>query len=205
MLNKKLSFLVLPLMATLTLQANDPFLQDPFGDDIFKEMMQMQENMDKMFERMNNRMQQRTTRQIAPIGTYKIQQQSQFSDKGDHYEFVSTIPESKDNKIDINIQNSVMSITAQIIQKQENKTANGYSSSSFMRMYQQSMPLPIDADESTTNMAYVDGKLVVSVKKKKGATKNIMPAKVETKQSTTKENNTSIKKKTIHSDKDSMS
>jgi HSP20 family molecular chaperone IbpA len=201
MLNKKLSLLVLPLVATLSLQANDPFndpfFQDPFGDDIFKEMMQMQQNMDKMFNRMHQRMQQRTSRQIAPMGTYKIQQQSQFVDKGDHYEFVTTIPESKENQIDINTQNGVMSITAKIIQKHETKTANGYSSSSSMQMYQQSMPLPQDADEATINMGYVDGKLVVSVKKKKGVSsaKSIVP-KIEVKkeENKTKETNTTIKK-----------
>ena len=40
-----------------------------------------------------------------------------------------------------------MSITLKIIQKQENKTTNGYSSSSSMYMYQLSMPFPNDADE----------------------------------------------------------
>jgi len=198
MLNKKLSLLVLPLVATLSLQANDPFLSDPFGDNIFKEMMQMQQDMDRMFERMHNRMQQRTTRQISPMmGTYQIQQQSQFVDKGNHYEFLTTIPESKENQIDINTQNGVMSITAKIIQKQETKSANGYSSSSSMRMYQQSMPLPQDADESTVTMAYENGKLVVSVKKKKDVNNaKIVVPKVEVKKEDkkSKETNTTIKK-----------
>ena len=198
MLNKKLSLLVLPLVVTLSLQANDPFLSDPFGDNIFKEMMQMQQDMDRMFERMHNRMQQRTTRQISPMmGTYQIQQQSQFVDKGNHYEFLTTIPESKENQIDINTQNGVMSITAKIIQKQETKSANGYSSSSSMRMYQQSMPLPQDADESTVTMAYENGKLVVSVKKKKDVNNaKIVVPKVEVKKEDKKikETNTTIKK-----------
>jgi HSP20 family molecular chaperone IbpA len=182
MLNKKLSLFVLPLVATLSLHANDPFMQDPFGDDIFKEMMQMQQEMDKMFERMHSRMQQRSINQIAPMGTYRIQQPSQFVDKSDHYEFVTTIPESKENQIDIHTENGVMAITAKIIQKQETKTANSYSSSSSMRMYQQSVPLPDDADEATINMGYVDGKLVISVNKKKGANviKNA-PVKMEKK------------------------
>ena len=197
MLNKKFSLLVLPFVATLSLQANDPFFSDPFGDNIFKEMMQMQQDMDMMFNRMHQRMQQRSTRQIAPIGTYKIQQQSQFIDKGDHYEFATTIPESKENQIDINTQNGVMSITAKIIQKHETKTANGYSSSSSMQMYQQSMPLPQDADDTTINMTYVDGKLVVSVKKKKGASSaKIVAPKTEVKKEEKKssESNTTIKK-----------
>ena len=212
MLNKKLSLLVLPLLTTLSLQANDPFFQDPFGDDIFKEMMQMQQNMDKMFERMHQRIQQRSTNQIAPMGTYKIQQPSQFVDKRDHYEFVTTIPESKENQIDIHTENGVMAITAKIIQKQEHKTANSYSSSSSMRMYQQSVPLPNDADESSINMGYVDGKLVVSVNKKKGANviKNA-PVKMEKKTETNvktieqKKDENNTKKKLKVSDDSSMS
>jgi HSP20 family molecular chaperone IbpA len=206
MLTKKLSLLVLPLAVTLSLQANDPFFSDPFGDDIFKEMMQMQQNMDKMFERMHNRMQQRTTRQIAPMGTYQIQQQSQFVDKGDHYEFSTTIPESKENQIDVNTQNGVMSITAKIIQKNETKTANGYSSSSSMQMYQQSMQLPQDADDATITMAYVNGKLVVSVKKKAtNSTKSVVPQiKVKKEDNKSKETNTTIKKMKV-GDSSSMS
>jgi len=216
MLNKKLSLFVLPLVATLSLSANDPFndpfFQDPFGDDIFKEMMQMQRNMDKMFERMHNRIQQRTTNQIAPMGTYKIQQPSQFIDKNDHYEFVTTIPESKENQIDIHTENGVMAITAKIIEKHEHKTANSYSTSSSMRMYQQSVPLPSDADEATINMGYVDGKLVISVNKKNGAKviKNT-PVKVEKKTETKvktvepKKDENNTKKKLQVSDDSSMS
>lgn len=170
MLDKKLSFLLLPFVISFTLEAkeptSDPFFQDPFGDNIFKEMMAMQKDMDAMFQRMHNRMQQRTSRQVSPMGTFKIQNQGHFVDKGDHYSFTTTIPESKDNQIDLNTQNAVMSITAKIIQKQENNTTHGYSSSSSMRMYQQRMLLPSDADESTINMQYVDKLLVISVEKK---------------------------------------
>ena len=176
--NKKLSLLVLPLVATLSLHANDPmhdpFFNDPFGDDIFKEMMQMQKNMDKMFQRMHQRIQQRTTSQIAPLGTYKIQQQSQFVDKGDHYEYITNIPENKENQIDIKANNGVLSITAKIIEKQENKTANSYSTSSSMRMYQQSIPLPQDADEGSLGATYKNKKLVISVKKNKQSV-NVLP------------------------------
>ena len=200
MLNKKLSLLLLPFVATFSLHANDPFndpfFKDPFGDDIFKEMMQMQRDMDKMFERMHNRMQQRNTRQITPMGTYRIDIQNQFEDKGDHYEFVSNIPESKENQIDIHAQNGVVSITAKIIQKQENKSANTYSTSSTMQMYQQRMPLPSDADEQSVNMMYKDGKLVVTVQKKKGTAVPVTSNKIDGNNGVKKmqENNASIKK-----------
>jgi len=226
MLHNKLSLFVLPLFTTLSLQANDPFMQDPFGDDIFKEMMQMQQDMDKMFNRMNQRIQQRSIRSVSPIGTYKIAQPQAFVDKKDHYEYVTSIPENKENQIDINAKDGVMSITAKIIEKQENKTANSYSSSSSMRMYQQSIPLPTDADAGSISAEYKDGKLVISVKKLKNVPKiqsNIhingkatIPNKIEkkpkekkqtdpTESNGTKEKNSTKKKININSDVPSIS
>ncbi len=186
MLSKKLSLLVLPLVATLSLQAqnpfNDPFFNDPFGDDIFKEMLQVQKEMDQMFTRMQERRQQRSSGMISPLGTYKIAVQNQFVDKGDVYELVTNIPESKENHIDVKTENGIMSVTAKIVQKQENKTGHSITTSRSVRMYQQSTPLPQDADENSLKVAYKNGKLVISISKNKTAKStivNTMPSKVE--------------------------
>jgi len=166
---KKLSLLVLPLVATFSLQANDPFsdpfFQDPFGDEIFKEMMQVQQNMDKMFQRMHERMQQRSSGLLSPLGTYHITTPNQFTATKDGYELRTNIPQSKENHIDIHTQNGVMSITAKIIEKQESKTANSVSQSSSVRMYQQTAPLPKDADENSVEILYKEGRVVVHLKK----------------------------------------
>jgi HSP20 family molecular chaperone IbpA len=162
---------VLPLITTLSLQANEPlndsFFSDPFGDDIFKEMMQMQQDMDKMFSRMQHRMQQRSSGLISPLGTYKITQNTQFTDLGDRYKLITSIPENKENKIDISIKDGQLSIQAKIIEKHENKSTHGYSNSSSMRMYQQNMSIPSDADASSVSAEYKDKKLVIYIKKKK--------------------------------------
>ena len=114
MLKKKLTLLALPLVAAVSLQAqspvndpfNDPFFQDPFGDDIFKEMSQMQQKMDEMFRKMQQRINQRSARLVHPgMGMYKLSAQSEFTDKGDHYELVTNIPESKENHINIRTEN----------------------------------------------------------------------------------------------------
>ena len=198
MLNKKLSLLVLPFVATLSLQANDPFFNDPFGDDIFKEMMQMQQNMDKMFNRMNQRMQQRSTRLVSPLGTYKLASTHQFMDKGDYYELETTIPENKENQIDITINKGLLSISAKIIEKHESKTANGYSSSSSMRMYQQSMAVPSDADENSVTATYQNKKLLINIDKKKENTHTahitIHKENIKKETNTTKESNSTSKK-----------
>ena len=219
MLNKKLSLLVLPLVATLSLHANDPFFDDPFGDDIFKEMMHMQQNMDKMFDRMQNRMQQRATRQITPMKSYKIIQQSEFVDKGNSYEFITNIPENKENQIDIVSKDGVLSITAKIIEKHETKTQSGFSSSSSMRMYQRSINLPNDVDENSIEAKYKDGKLVISIEKKNHVQKPVTHIKIHKKETqkiekpdanttetnSTKENNNTQKNMKSNSDMSSMS
>ncbi len=168
---------MLPLAATLSLHAsdpfNDPFFNDPFGDDIFKEMMQMQHKMDKMFEQMQHRMNQRSSGLVSPLGTYRMAVGNQLADKGDHYELMTSIPESKENHIDIKTANGMMNITAKIVQEKEKKGPNSVSQSRSVRMYQQSTSLPADADESAIKTEYRNGRLIVSIGKKKGAAKAV--------------------------------
>jgi len=176
MLSKKLSLFVLSLVATLSLQAqdpfNDPFFNDPFGDDIFKEMLQTQKKMDQMFSRMQHRRQQRSSGLVSPLGTYKMAVQNQFADKGDHYALMTNIPESKENHIDVNTDNGMLSVSAKIVKEKENKNNNTVSTSRFVRMYQQSTSLPNDADENSIKAGYKNGKLVITVSKIRTAKKN---------------------------------
>jgi HSP20 family molecular chaperone IbpA len=96
---------------------------------------------------------------------------SQFIDKGDHYKLITNIPGSKESHIDINTANGMMSITAKIIRENEKKTTGMISRSSSVQMYQQAVSMPHDADETTIKTAYENGKLVISINKKKGSTK----------------------------------
>ncbi len=204
MLTKKLSIFILPLVATISLQAqnpvNDPFFNDPFGDDIFKEMLQMQKNMDQMFSRMQHRRQQRSSGLVSPLGTYKMAVQNQFSDKGDHYELMTNIPENKENHININTDNGVMSVSAKIVEEKENKNNNTLSTSRSVRMYQQSTTLPNDADENSIKAGYKNGKLVITVSKistakKSSAAVTSAPSKVEKKSGEKTESSSSKEQK----------
>ena len=179
MLRKKLSLLALPLVAAVSLQAqtpfndpfNDPFFQDPFGDDIFKEMMQMQRQMDEMFVRMQQRINQRSARLVHPsMGMYKLAAQSEFVDKGDHYELVTNIPESKENHIDIRTQNGMLTISAKIVHEEQQKTNGMISTSKSIQSFQQSTSLPSDADEGSIKSEFKNGRLVISIAKRQSAT-----------------------------------
>jgi len=167
MIRKKLALSILTLATTLSLQAGDPFFNDPFGDNIFQEMMQMQRDMDRMFERMHQRMQQRSSALISPIGTYRVTQQSQFVDKGDHYSFQTDIPESKENTVNISVDHHTLNIQAKVVKTEETNQNGMRSYQSYMSMYQRSLPLPQDADESSMKSAYENGYLTITFNKLK--------------------------------------
>lgn len=184
---KKVSAVLVPLIAAVSLHAqspmhdpfDDPFFQDPFGDDIFKEMMQMQRQMDEMFRRMQERINQRHARMIAPLGTYHLTSRSMFSDKGDRYEMVTDIPESKENNINIRVENGMLSISAKIVHE-EKRNVNGYvSTSRSVQVYQNAVSLPADADENGIKTEFRNGKLVIVVPKKKGAKAIATPQSVQ--------------------------
>jgi len=167
MVRKKIALSILPLVASLSVQANDPFFNDPFGDNIFQEMMQMQRDMDRMFDRMHQRMRQRSTALISPIGTYKISQQSQFVDIGDQYKFKTDIPESKENTVNISVDDHVLNLQAKVVKTEETNQNGIRSYQKYMSMYQRSLPLPVDADENSMKSAYTDGYLTITFQKKK--------------------------------------
>lgn len=170
MKSNKVLAVLMALVASVSLHANDPFFNDPFGDDIFTEMMQMQRQMDRMFEQMHQRMQQRSKALISPIGTYKIATQSQFEDKGDRYVYRTDIPKSKENTIKLSVDNHRLTVDAKVVKKEETKRNGMVSYQSYMSMYQRSLSLPADADESRMKSAYKDGYLTITFKKRSGST-----------------------------------
>jgi len=115
---------------------------------------------------MEQRMHQRSTRLVSPLGTYKLATQSQFVDKGDHYELLTNIPQSKENHIDIRTENGMLSISAKIVHEEEKKGNGMISTSRSVQMYQQSTNIPADADESGIQSSFKDGKLVIVIPKK---------------------------------------
>lgn len=172
MLSKKILLFVLPFMAMVSLQANDPFFDDPFGDDIFKEMYQMQKEMDKVFERMQQRMEQRTqllhypTRQNL-LGQKGMARTQLIEDKGTYYEYNTQIPENKNNQIDVNIENGILYLKATLDSLKKTEQSNIKMQQHSMRMLQRSETLPNDADVNTLKGEYKKGFFVLTLQKKK--------------------------------------
>lgn len=175
MFSKKIAFFVLPFMTMVSLQANDPFFDDPFGDDIFKEMYEMQKEMDKVFERMHERMNQRTklwnypTRQTFIPGN-RMRTESLLEDKGTHYEYHTQIPENQNNQIDISINNGVLHLKATVDTIKKSNEPHMKMQQHYVSMIQRSETLPQDADARSLKSEYKNGLLVLTLQKKKGFT-----------------------------------
>ena len=173
MLSKKILLFILPLIAMSSLQANDPFFNDPFGDDIFKEMYQMQKDMDKIFERMHQRMEQRTqlwnnqTRQSLIPNNNSMIRQSALVDKGTYYEYNTQIPESQNNQIDIAIKDGVLHLKATVDTVKKSNQSNMNMQQHYVSMMQRSERLPNDADPSSLKSEYKNGIFVLTLQKKK--------------------------------------
>jgi len=194
MISKKLSLFVLPLMTMVSLQANDPIFNDPFGDDIFKEMYQMQKEMDKVFERMQERMDQRTklwnypTSQTFVPGN-RIRTESLLEDKGTYYTYNTQIPENQNNQIDISINDGVLHLKATIDTVEKSNEPNMNMQQHYVSMIQRSETLPQDADARSLKSEYKNGLLVLTLQKNKSLSQTVVQPEKEKKSEETIENN----------------
>jgi HSP20 family molecular chaperone IbpA len=188
MFRKKISLFILPLIAMSSLHANEPFFNDPFGDDIFKEMYQMQKEMDKVFERMQERMNQRTqlwnypTRQTFIPGK-RTRTETLLVDKGTHYEYNTQIPEGPNNQIDISINDGILHFKATVDTVKKTKNPNMQMQQHYVSMVQRSETLPKDADPRSLKSEYKNGQLILTLQKMKGSSQPTVKEKAKEKSS----------------------
>lgn len=200
MLSRKISVLVLALMSSVTIEANSYLFGNHFRDDIFEDMKNMQEQMDYIFDRVNQRVQSHDN--LIPLNSIRgnrVSNMNSFVDRGDRYEIHTDIPESKENQIDINAKDGVLSIEATVTKVEEIRKPNSISHSRYTQSYNENIALPKDADISTMKIDYQDKKLIITINKNnqtketpkvetsKEPEKTISPKESNT---TTKENNT---------------
>ena len=198
MIKNKITFLLLPLLSAVTLQANDPVIDDPFGDDLFKEMYEMQKEMDKVFERMNQRMQMRSQQLSQPNMQYHMpsmtpSNENMFIDKGTHYLYNTGVEANKDNEINLSVRDGQLTFRAKVTHTSTTQQQGMQSQQSYTSVMQRSQTLPEDADEHSIKMEEENGMIVVTIQKKQSslktmpASKEAAPEPVEKKRSTNPE------------------
>jgi len=195
MLKNKISFLLLPILGAVTLQANDPFFDDPFGDDLFKEMYEMQKEMDKVFERMHQRMQMRSQQLNQPNMQFHIpsmnpSNESIFVDKGTHYLYNTGVEANKENEINLSVRDGILTFRAKVTHRSKTQQQGVQSQQSYTSVMQRSQSLPADADAHSVKMDEEKGMIVVTIEKKKSVqkpapvSKEAMPKTMEEKRAT---------------------
>ena len=162
---KTIATLLLPIAATLTLQA-EPVTPLMDNSDIFKEMQKMQQEMDKVFERFNQRFFK------DPLGKdffkeFSTSPRLDIRDKGDLYEIKVDLPGSSTNQIDVSAKDHVLTIKAGTVETKEQNQSNIIKKERFVNQFQRVETLPEDADESTLKTDFKDGVLTITLKKKK--------------------------------------
>lgn len=152
----------------------------------------MQKEMDKVFERMHERMNQRTklwnypTSQTFVPGN-RIRTASLLEDKGSYYAYNTQIPENKNNQIDISINDGVLHLKATVDTVKKSSEPNMNMQEHYVSMIQRSETLPQDADPRSLKSEYKNGLLVLTLEKKKTLSQPAVKAKETSKTEEVKE------------------
>lgn len=162
---KTIATLLLPIAATLTLQAEPvkPFMDN---SDIFKEMQRMQQEMDRVFEHFNQRFFKDPVNKDF-FKEFSVSPRLDIRDKGDLYEIKVDLPGSSTNQIDVSAKDHVLTIKAGTVETKEENQSNIIKKERFVNQFQRVETLPEDADESTLKTDFKDGVLTITLKKKK--------------------------------------
>jgi HSP20 family protein len=184
MLKNKISLLLLPVLSAVTLQASDPFFDDPFGDDLFKEMYEMQKEMDRVFERMHQRMEKRSQQLNQPNMQFHLPSmapsaESIFVDKGTHYLYNTGVEANKENEINLSVRDGILTFRAKVTHTSQTQKQGVQSQQSYTSVMQRSQSLPEDADAQSIKMEEESGMIVVKIRKKKSSQKSTPAAQKE--------------------------
>lgn len=181
MLKNKITLALIPILSTFTLQAADPFFDDPFGNDMFEEMKEMQREMDKVFERMQKRMDERRERLNHPNTQFNMpvmgsRTSEMFVDRGSYYEYDTGVEANKENEINLSVRDGILTFKAKVTKSSASTQQGMQSQQRYTSMMQRSQTLPHDADENTVKMEEKKGVIVVTIQKKKVPLKPLHPA-----------------------------
>lgn len=145
---------------------NSPSMPFDFDNwDPFDDLQSMQDQMDRLFNTTQNRF------MLSPFfdkkdKLFRLFPQTDLEEKSDRYIVTMNIPGSKEAKINVSIENNVLSVSAETIMNREKKEG-----SNFLKMerrtgiFQRSLTLPGPV-KGTMETKYKDGVLTIILPKK---------------------------------------
>lgn len=173
MMNKKILISLITALtlgsSSLSADSNLTTTAKPF--DPFVEMQKMHEEMDKIFNNFNQKMQNDGAfDKFKPFknSDFGIQPDIDLKDKGNHYELKANIPGADNQKINVITKDGMLKIEATTKKSSEKKEGDKYlKEERYVGSYTRMLSLPKDADEANVSNSYKDGVLTVTINKKK--------------------------------------
>ncbi len=147
----------------------DPFRQFALSNNLninpFEEFKRMQEQMNKIFGSFNAKFQNEPDFDRF-FKDFTVSPSLDMRDMGDKYVINVNIPGSKENNIKVSIKNHILKVEAKTSNKIDKKNSHYIQQERFVGKFEREITLPSDADENSLKTKYLNGVLVITLKKK---------------------------------------
>jgi len=149
--------------------SNDPFKQFALSNNLtlnpFKEFQKMQEEMNRVFGSFNARFQNDPDFDKF-FKDFTVSPSLDMKDLGDKYVINVNIPGSKENNIKVSVKNHILKVEAKTSNKINKKNSHFIQQERYIGNFEREITLPSDADENSLKTKYINGVLVITLKKK---------------------------------------
>ncbi len=148
-------------------QIVDPFKEFALNSNLnpFKEFQKMQEEMDRLFGSFNAKFQNDPDFDKF-FRDFTVSPSLDMKDMGDKYVINVNIPGSKENNIKVSVKNHILKVEATTKNKTDKKGSHYIQKERFIGKFEREITLPSDADENSLKTKYINGVLVITIKKK---------------------------------------
>jgi len=147
----------------------DPFkqfvLSNNFKLNPFKEFQKMQEEMNRVFGSFNARFSNDPDFDKF-FKDFTVSPSLDMKDMGDKYVININIPGSKENSVKVSVKNHILKVEAKTTNQINKKDSHFIQQERFVGNFEREITLPANADENSLKTKYVNGVLVITLKKK---------------------------------------
>ncbi len=132
----------------------------------FEEMQKIQQEMDKMFQSLQQRMMQDDAFKKFDMSLSSSKPAMDIEDLGKQYRVRLNIPGVDYKNIKITVKDRELIVKAKTEQEKKEEKGNFVKQERFVGSYERVIPLPKDADEDKLKSTYKDGVLEILIDKK---------------------------------------
>ncbi len=137
----------------------------PQTDDLFEEMMLMQQQMAVSMEHFREQVEKERERGHT-LGLNAEISKVDLKREGDHYKLTMPLPGAFEKGINIRSANHILTVSAEREEVRDVNESNGYRYERSVSSYARSISVPKDADTEHMKSSYENGVLTITMPKK---------------------------------------